>query len=441
MRLLPRSIRGRLLILSAVATVIALTVAGFMIVGVLGRIVTQGIDRRLDAQIALLATSVGSDGRIDDVRLARIKGALEAGPGWRWRIATPDRTIGSRDFANLDPGPAGEREHRRDRDQGPQPRDGHDADGISMHAREVSVPTTRGIVVLSASAPREVIERPIRGALIPLLTLLAVLALVLAGSALGQVWFGLRPLRELRVAVAAIRAGRAVKIPSNQPVELRPLVDELNALTSDNCAALAAARASAANLAHALKTPVATLALELRNVPDQARQVARIEATIRHHLSRARERVTDRRARTSVQAAVGALVAVVSRLNAERSISITVEVNPDITVAVEPTDFDEIVGNLLDNAARHARGTVAVSAAIEQNIVRVTVEDDGLGIAADDLPHATQPGVRLDEQGGGHGFGLAITRELVELYAGRLQLGVSSLGGLYAVIELPAARE
>lgn len=439
MKLLPSSIRGRMLALSAIATFVALVVAGFVIVAVLGRIVTQGVDRRLDAQIALLATAVGSDGRIEDSRLAVVRGALEAGPGWRWRIVTPDRTIGSRDFPDLDPAPTGRRDNRRGKDGGPYPRDGRDVDGISVHAREVSVPTTGGAVVLSASAPREVIERPVREALVPLLVLLAVLAVVLTGAAFGQVWFGMRPLRELRDEIASIRAGRSTELRGNQPAELRPLVDELNALASDNRDALGAARTSASNLAHALKTPVATLALELRDAPDQARHIARIEATIRHHLSRARGRITDRRARTSVATATAALVTAVSRLNVDRQISITIDIHAAVAVAVEPTDFDEIVGNLLDNAVRHARSTVAISALTEARLVRVSIEDDGPGIKPDDLLRAEQPGVRLDERGVGHGFGLAITRELAELYGGRLRLDVSPAGGLLAVVELPIA--
>lgn len=439
MKLLLSSIRGRMLALSAIATFVALVVAGFVIVAVLGRIVTQGVDRRLDAQIALLATAVGSDGRIEDSRLAVVKGALEAGPGWRWRIVTPDRTIGSRDFPDLDPAPTGRRDNRRGEDGGPYPRDGRDVDRISVHAREVSVSTTGGAVVLSASAPREVIERPVREALVPLLVLLAVLAVVLTGAAFGQVWFGMRPLRELRGEIASIRAGRSTELRGNQPAELRPLVDELNALASDNRDALEAARTSASNLAHALKTPVATLALELRDAPDQARHIARIEATIRHHLSRARGRITDRRARTSVATATAALVTAVSRLNVDRQISITIDIHATVAVAVEPTDFDEIVGNLLDNAVRHARSTVAISALTEERLVRVSIEDDGPGIKPDDLIRAEQPGVRLDERGAGHGFGLAITLELAELYGGRLRLDISPAGGLLAVVELPIA--
>ncbi|MEN3748282.1 HAMP domain-containing sensor histidine kinase [Sphingomonas sp. HF-S3] len=441
MRLMPGSIRGRMLALSAVATLVALLVAGFLIAAVLGRVVTQGVDRRLDAQIALLATAVGDDGSIDRTRLDGLRGALEAGPGWRWQIVTPDRTLGSADFPALELGPPGPHGERGDRGGPPRPREGSEADGTPVHARQVTLSTPAGAVTLSASAPNSVIQRPIREAAVPLLGLLALLSLLLAAAALVQIRYGLRPLRALRDAVADIRAGRMRAVPEDQPAELQPLAQELNALGRDNQAALETARASAANLAHALKTPVATLAIELRDHPEHARQVERIDATIRHHLSRARERVTDRHARVLVAPAVADLARTVSRLNAGPPVDIATTVAPSLAVAVDPADFDEIVGNLLENAVRHAEGKVAVTAARIGAEVSIAVTDDGPGIAPDQMARAIQPGVRLDERGEGHGFGLAIARELSELYRGGLTLARAEGGGLMATVRLPIAAE
>lgn len=436
---MPGSIRGRMLALSAIATLIALLVAGFLIAAVLGRVVTQGIDRRLDAQIALLATAVGTDGQVDRSRLDGFRGALEAGPGWRWQIVTPDRTIGSADFPALDPGPPGPRGERGDRGGPPRPHEGREADGTLVHARMLTLSTSAGDVVLRASAPNSVIQRPIREAAVPLLGLLALLSLLLAAAALLQIRYGLRPLRALRDAVADIRAGRLREVPEDQPAELRPLAEELNALGRDNHAALETARASAANLAHALKTPVATLAIELRDDPEQARQVARIDATIRHHLSRARERVTDRHARVLVKPAVADLARTVSRLNAGPPIEIASDIEPSLAVAVDPADFDEIVGNLLENAVRHAEAMVTVTAARDGAEVSIIVADDGPGIPPEQMAQAVQPGIRLDERGEGHGFGLAIARELSELYRGGLTLATADGGGLMATVRLPLA--
>ncbi|MEG8013139.1 hypothetical protein [Sphingomonas sp. 22R3R2A-7] len=102
MRLVPRSIHGRMLALSVLATLVALAVAGAAIAGVLQRFVTQGLDQRLDAELSLLAGAVGADGRIDRAKLTRLRGLLDAGPEWRWQIVAPTGAIGSDVLADLD---------------------------------------------------------------------------------------------------------------------------------------------------------------------------------------------------------------------------------------------------------------------------------------------------------------------------------------------------
>ncbi|MBO9713393.1 MAG: HAMP domain-containing histidine kinase [Sphingomonas sp.] len=429
-----------MLVLAGVCTLVALALAGLLIAGVLARLVTQGIDRRLDAELALVASTVGDDGTIDRPRLARLQAALEAGPGWRWRIQTPTERFGSDDMPAAGPEPA-----RPDHGPGPRPDagpdrvrpiDGHDRTGERMHARQLRVRTGAGPVLLTAAAPSDVIERPVRDTLVPLLVTLAALGLLLGAAALIQIRLGLRPVRRLRDAVEAIRAGRAHGVDAGQPAELRPLAEELNALVRDNDAALAAARSSAANLAHALKTPVATLALELRGDPRE-KLVDRIDATIRHHLARARLAAISTRATTRLDAALEPLVQVIARIHAGRGIGIDADIAPDLAVAIDPADFDEMLGNLLDNAMRHARSRTTVRAASEGRTVRITVTDDGPGIAAADRARATEAGVRLDERSDGHGFGLAIARELANLHGGALVLEDAPGGGLAASVTLP----
>ncbi len=440
---MPASIQGRMLLLSAVAILAALGIAGWAIAGVLERVVTEGIDRRLDAEIALLASTVDRDGRIDRDRLAERAAVLEAGRGWHWRIETPDGAIGSRSLPVLRDGPplpAGPPPPVA-APGGPAALDGADAAGRAVHARRVTLTTARGAVTLLAAAPRAVIARPLRDALVPLLAALAILGALLAAATLVQLRLGLRPLGLLRAQVAAIRTGAASHVDEDQPVELRPLAAELNALAADRAAALATARQSAANLAHALKTPVATLALALRDDPDASAQVARIDATIRHHLARARAGTADARANTRVAPALADLVVAIRRLHAERGLAVASEVAGDPVAAIDPQDFDELVGNLLDNAARHARRDVSVRAGVQAGDARwleVTVADDGPGIPAEERARVTQPGVRLDERGEGHGFGLAIVRELAALHGGRLTLGERPGGGLSATVCLPA---
>ncbi len=442
-----------MLLLSAVAILAALGIAGWAIAGVLERVVTEGIDRRLDAEIALMASVVDGDGRVDRAALAQRQGALDAGRDWLWRIEAPGGAIGSTDrfVPRPDaarpgprlPGPPGPPPPGAAPlpDAGPQGVDGTDASGARLHARRLVLTTRGGPVTLFAAAPRGVIARPLREALVPLLAALAILAGLLATATLVQLRLGLKPLARLRAQLAAIRAGEAERVDEDQPVELQGLAAELNALAADRAQALATARQSAANLAHALKTPVATLALRLRADAEGAAQVERIDATIRHHLARARAGVVDTRASTAVRPAVDDLVQAIGRLHRIRGLAITADVRGDPVAAIEPQDFDELLGNLLDNAAQHARSIVQASASLDPADARrlvLTVADDGPGIPEEERSRVTQAGVRLDERGEGHGFGLAIVRELASLHGGALTLDAREGGGLVARVTLPA---
>ncbi len=431
------SLRSRMLALSLLATGIALAIAGWVMVGALGRFATEGIDRRLDAQLALLASTVMPDGRVDRERMERVRGALDAGHGWRWRIAGPRGTIGSTDFPEFDappeglhPVPPGAPPHPR----GPRPADGRDGDG-AVHARQLVIATGAGPVTLTAAAPAAVIRQPVRAALVPLVVTVAVLALVFALAAWVQLRLALRPIIALRDQVTDIRLGRRARVEDEQPAELQPLASELNALAADNEATLAAARSAAANLAHALKTPVATMRLTLADVPAAQMQLERIDTLIRHHLAGARASAINRRAATPVAAAIADLAAAVRALHP--GIALSLDVDESVQVPVDPHDLTEMLGNLLDNAARHARGRVAFTARVEDGEVRLAIADDGPGIPADRRVLAMSPGVRLDEGPVGDGFGLSIVRELVRLYRGSFRLGESEWGGLLAEISFP----
>ncbi|SFK33485.1 Signal transduction histidine kinase [Sphingomonas sp. NFR04] len=425
------SLRTRMVLLSALVTLVALGLAGWTMAGVLGRVVTGGVDQRLDAQLAVLASAVRDDGSVDRARLAARQGALAAGPGWRWRIEAPRETVGDADFPALHlplPGPAEIAPAAL-----PTPLDGEDAKG-RVHARRLVLASSAGPVTLTAAAPGRVIGRPVRDALVPLASVIVALAVIFAAAAWVQLRLALRPLAALVGQIGAIRRGERAAVDEDQPAELRPLATELNALAAANAATLAAARQSAANLAHALKTPVATLALTVAPNTPEAAQVRRIEGVIRHTLARARAVAVNRRASTEI-APVAADVAGVLR-TLYPAITPRLEIGAGVRIAMDAHDLAEILGNLLDNAARHARSTVVLTAAAADGTV-LTIDDDGPGIAPERREQVLQPGVRLDEGPAGDGFGLAIVRDLVTLYGGTMALEQSPLGGLCVRLTCP----
>ena len=315
-----------------------------------------------------------------------------------------------------------------------------------VHARLLTVATPAGPVTIEAAAPRDLADRPIRAAMVPLLLSLLLLGGALTAAALVQLRLGLRPLRDLRDALIRVRAGAAARVPVAQPVELAPLAGEINALLDENEAGLARARGHAANLAHGLKTPLSALAVLLEEPgrdPDGALRalVDRADARIRHHLARARAAAIDgpsRRA-TALAPLVDDLVTVLACVHADRAVTAAVDVPSGLAVAVDGEDVSEMLGNLLDNAWRHARAAVRVSAHVEGPTVAIVITDDGPGLPAEAIAAAMQPGRRLDERGDGHGFGLPIARELAELSGGSVDLGDAPGSGLVATLSLPRA--
>ena len=455
MTLLPRSLYGRLLATALIATLAALAFAAFAIGAVLDRFVMRGLDDRLDAQIAVLAQAVRPDGAIDRSRLILAAPYNDPRGGWGWRIDAGGKTIASPAPPDLDameergprfdgpPPPFEGRPFDRRRDDRAQALDWRDGDG-PRHARSLTLATPAGPVRITASAPRAIVDRPLRAAMAPLLGSLLLLGLALAVATLVQLRIGLRPLKAMRESLAAIRAGKAETLPENQPTELAPLATEINALLAENAAALTNARGHVANLAHGLKTPLATLALALPpHDPDGAlqEQVARIDRAVRHHLGRARAGTTGgaTRVATALAPVLDDLVQVLARIHAERGVSATVEIDPALTVAVDRQDLDELIGNLLDNAWRFATARIHVTAApaADARFATLTIEDDGPGIPPEARAAALAAGQRLDERGDGHGFGLSIAYELATLYGGTLSLESPALGGLATVVSLP----
>jgi signal transduction histidine kinase len=276
---------------------------------------------------------------------------------------------------------------------------------------------------------------------------LGVLGLALVLAIVLQVRLGLRPLERLRQAVADVRGGRSETVPAEQPLEILPLVSELNGLLEQNAANLERARRHVANLAHGLKTPLATLAIALsergRDTAGELHSlVVLMERRIRHHLGRARAAALSgpTRAQTPIAPRIDDVVDALAKIYADKRIALAQEVPRDLAVACEQQDFDEMAGNLLENAFRWARGRVEVHAHRDDGrSVAIVIEDDGPGLRPDQIPQVLRPGERLDESAPGFGFGLPITRELAELYGGELNLDASPLGGLRVTLRLPVA--
>lgn len=278
---------------------------------------------------------------------------------------------------------------------------------------------------------------------------LGLLGLVLAVATSIQVGLGLRPLDALRRGVADIRSGRRHHLPAEVPAEVRPLVEEVNALLDAQDQEIERSRSRAADLAHGLKTPLAALAADaarLRNRGETtiAQDIEAVgDAMSRHvdrELARARVRGAVRHMAghsTALAPLLRSLVATLSRTPSGARVTFEPHIADDVQVPLDRTDLAEVLGNLLENAARHAAHCVRISAGFGASIV---IEDDGAGIAPAQWPRVLERGARLDERGDGAGLGLAIVQDVLNAYDWRLDLAKSELGGLKATIAPSAAR-
>lgn len=273
----------------------------------------------------------------------------------------------------------------------------------------------------------------------------AILALGLIMMAALQTLYGLWPLRRIRHAISEMRRGERDRVTESLPNEVMPMVDELNELLAHNERQAEEARRHAGNLAHALKTPLTVIMnAATAQSPDLSETVIREAATMRrqvdHHLARARavgrrghahSRSTAWDSLQSVERAVGILYP---------NVRIDSAGDKNAVVRVERQDLDELLGNLVENAAKYGGGSVFVTIAKAQNMVEILVEDDGTGIPAAERLRIFDRGARLDTGKPGTGLGLAIVRDVAEIYEGSVGLEESEdMGGLLVRLRLPAA--
>lgn len=272
---------------------------------------------------------------------------------------------------------------------------------------------------------------------------LGVLGIVLAAATAIQVGLGLRPLDLLRRGVANIRAGREPRLAAGVPDEVRPLVDEVNALLAARAEEVERSRHRAADLAHGLKTPLAALAADAGRLrsegrPDVADGIDDVIGTMRRHVDRELARARLRAIRysepstTTLAPLARSLVATLGRTPEGVRTAFEVAIADQVTVPFERTDLAEALGNLIENATRHARHRVRIVAAA--NGRQMTVEDDGPGIPNAMRSMVLARGGRLDERGSA-GLGLAIVQDVVEAYGWTLRLETSELGGLRATLQ------
>src|SRR5947199_1787167 len=452
-----QSIAVRLFVMSALWSFLILLVAGLLLSAYYRRTSEQAFDDRLGTfSRALIAdiVSSGSD-RIEPAGLGdpRFEVALS---GWYWQVTRLDaekpevqasRSLFAASLPRLaDEGiPAEEGGLRRASIKGPDDRP------LRLVERVLDT-EGNGIYLVQVAASITDLEAQIRRFELALAVTFALLALALVGTTAFQVRFGLRPLRQLEAGIAEIRRGETDRVEGAFPRDIAPVAAELNLLIAANREIVERARTQVGNLAHALKTPLSVIVNEAAMSKSTfaekvGEQVQIMRDQVSYYLDRARAatRAGAVGTATEVEPVISALQRTFEKIYRERALTITADAPGGLRFLGERQDFEEMVGNLFDNAGKWAESAIDVRVDNRDGdvpghkLLHIIVDDDGPGLAPDERNEATRRGRRLDETKPGSGLGLSIVSDLAAAYGGSLRLNTSPLGGLRAELSLPAA--
>ncbi|WP_294541393.1 HAMP domain-containing sensor histidine kinase [uncultured Rhodoblastus sp.] len=438
-----RSLRLRLALAGALAITVALAFSGAGLTLLFERHVYRTLSDDLDVDLRQIVGGLDIDpgGAIALVRPPPDPRFNEPLSGLYWQIDTPSGLLRSRslwDFALAPPSDRlSEGQTHYHQIAGP----GGKLLLVAERRVEFSARGRRQTARVFVASDLTRLRRARDAFLADLVPGLVLLALVLALATWLQLSLGLRPLIRLRREVADAISGGRQRLSLDAPDEVLPLVREVNALLDAQEKELERARGRAADLAHGLKTPLAALAGDARRLREGgdgevAGSLEEIGESMRRHVERelARARVQGPATRrglpaTPLREIVEALIRTLSRTNRGEEISFENEIAGAAVAPIERMDLTELLGNLLDNAARHASTRVRVSCADDAGRPVIAIEDDGPGLDPDHEALVRQRGGRLDH-GGGAGLGLALAQDILDAYGWNMAFSRSPLGGL-----------
>ena len=439
------SLSRRMILVAALWIALLLSGGGFALDRVLSSAITRNFDDQLEYVLTALIVSaeIGPQGEVIFNREPADQRFLEPYSGLYWQVSAkgredfPSRSLWDRRLAAASV--HSDREiHRYDSTQFP-------TEKLRVLERDVKLPGSPVSWRIQVAQSRDGLDDQIATLRRTLIRSFLLLGVGLIAMAALQTFYGLWPLRRVRYEIARMRTGKSSRVDAPMPVEVAPMVEELNGLIAHNDRQAEEARRHAGNLAHALKTPLTVIMnAATADSEDLGETVIREARTMRrqvdHHLARARAvgRRGSAHSRAAVWPSLESVERAVGRLY--RQVRIDADGPKDLSVHVERQDLDEMLGNLIENAAKYGGGSVFVTVAAQAGFVECLIEDDGPGIPEEERSRIFDRGARLDTGKPGTGLGLAIVRDVAEIYEGTVSLEESEdLGGLLVRLRLPAA--
>jgi two-component system sensor histidine kinase PhoQ len=274
------------------------------------------------------------------------------------------------------------------------------------------------------------------------------LAILLLATLGGLLRWVLAPVRRLEREITAVEEGALQSLGGGYPRELSGVATNLNTLLIGERNRMTRYRNTLGNLAHSLKTPLAVMRTALPDSDsDRASvltaEIYRMSNIIEHQLQRAAAGgALLGQAPLEVEPLLRELRVAMMKVYARKDFSLSVRVQPGVQFVGDRDDLLELLGNVIDNASKWCKSQVRVTvsadpAAGPRQRLQIVVEDDGPGITEQDSARVLERGVRTDERVPGHGLGLSMVRDTVDLYGGKLAIERSELGGARISLALP----
>ncbi len=426
------------LLVSGLAIALLTSALGFgLLRNSLHQTVTRSLDTRLDERLSLLTSELGRANTLDGAVLAMEFGEFrQIFSGWYWVLASKTNTYQSRSLwdASLDL-------------RAMQPHE------VVVHWLRLEDPKNEPIigeyrdVVFGGDEYRLYVFAPSRATDLEILRVDQVLlmgqgALVVAWLLLiaVQVRVSLRPLRRLNHAIEGIERGASTLVGAGFGPDLDPIARSMDAVLHRNRSVIERTQNQAADLSHALKKPLAVLAMHAEEPQPSGRalqvHVQAMSRTIDRHLARFGSGAGSTEV-VNVASVLRELVGLMQHIHRDRHLTWVLDDRAPVQWRGNTSDLEEMAGNLMDNAGKWAATHVVVRLTGTSDSVVIGVGDDGPGMSDSQLASVTERGRRFDEQVEGHGLGLAIVTDIAAIYGGSLDIGKDADGGLLCRLTLP----
>ncbi|MCP4048225.1 MAG: hypothetical protein GY732_19795 [Gammaproteobacteria bacterium] len=440
------SLSTRIIVLSGNWVIAALIVSALLLVYFYRDHVAQHYDAHVNMHLEELtgASGISSDGTFSLAFLPSDPRYDELHSGWYWEVRQAGESLmqsPSLGDDKLDIGSI-----RPTRSKVVYELLGPIQEELRVYVFAVEVDSTHEPLVYLASAPRSDYTDDVLNYSNHIIGSFVLLGFGLLISVVMQVRIATKPLKTISAEIGEIREGKRIKLSRDYPSDVQFLVDELNNLLDHNVVLLKRARNQLGDLAHSVKNPLSVIYNETQDMQPERRRLIRkqtsdISRNIDNYLSRARtfggENILG--SRSKVKKIVDDLIYTMCRLYPQRELKYDSSMSNSCNFRGEAEDLQEMLGNLIDNAAKWAKSQVKISCETINGRLLLIIEDDGPGIPDSEIENVKRRGHRLDESKPGHGQGLGIVADIAHLCGGLLILGASTLGGLRAELDLPAA--